>query len=209
MNLRAPTPVEPPLPWMAGTLQHRSPADGFLHLDPAAVASFNALLHELHPDAEQVDGDRLDQLASWLSGLDLTQARDILHQRLARIEQLRRMLDDDDWDASEQARACLAKLFAYLDDDQDLIPDQTPVIGLLDDVLLLELAWPAFVDEADDYADYCSFRDDERPAGAPEHKRHAWIETRLYELALLQQRHSVRDHRYVAIAQVMPFRIGS
>lgn len=209
MNLRAPTPVEPPLPWTPGTPQVHSPPDGPLHLDPAAVVRFDALLHELHPDAVQVDGDSLDRLAIWLSGLELTQARDILHQRLARIEQLRRMLDDGDWDAPAESRTRLARLFAYLDDDQDLIPDQTPVFGLLDDVLLLELSWPAFVDEADDYADYCSFRDEEHPAGAPEQKRRAWVETRLDELALLRQRLKVRDSHYVAIAQVESFRIGS
>ncbi|MCY7355631.1 MAG: hypothetical protein LH470_11270 [Lysobacter sp.] len=124
-----------------------------MHLDHARVVDFNALLHELHPDVVHVDSKRLDALADWLLRLPEDDARQVLDRRLTRLQQLRAVLDDTDWDADPATRARLAKLFAYLDNHDDLIPDSTTRLGRLDDVLLAELAWPAFADEADDYAD--------------------------------------------------------
>lgn len=117
------------------------------------------------------------------------------------------MLDDTDWDADPATRARLAKLFAYLDNDDDLIPDSTPRLGRLDDVLLAELARPAFADEADDYADYCGYREEVHPTGAPEQRRQAWIKDRLAEFAVLRQRVAVRNSRYTKVATETSLRV--
>lgn len=161
---------------------------------------FNALLHELHPDAPHVDAQHLHALAGWLLQLPEDEARRVLDMRLTRIAQLRAMLEDDDWDADSAARARLGKLFAYLDDKDDLIPDDTPRLGQLDDVLLAELAWPAFAEESDDYADYCGYRQQAHPAGAPVECRQAWIQARLTEFVVLRRRMAVRNSHYTTVA---------
>ncbi len=207
MNLRAQTPFEPPLPWTAGEPPANRAGSHPLHLDTANVADFNALLHELHPDAPQVDEQHLDALADWLLHLPEDAARRVLDMRLARLQQLRAMLDDTDWDADPPTRARLGKLFAYLDDNEDLIPDDTPQLGQLDDVLLAELAWPAFAEEADDYADYCGYRQQAQPVGAPEQRRRAWIDDRIAEFAVLRRRTAVRKHRYASVATETGLRV--
>ena len=207
MNLRAQTPFEPPLPWTAREQPANPEGAHALHLDNASVAGFNALLHELHPDAPHVDAPHLDALAGWLLHLSGDAARGVLDLRLARLQQLRAMLDDADWDADPASRAGLGKLFAYLDDRDDLIPDDTPRLGQLDDVLLAELAWPAFAEEADDYADYCGYRQQAQPAGAPEERRRAWIDDRIAEFAVLRRRMAVRNHRYASVATETALRV--
>lgn len=193
MNLRAQSPFEPPLPW--ATRQHGAQA---LRLDTARVTAFNALLHDLHPDAPHVDARHLDALAEWLLHLPDDDARNVLDMRLARLQQLRSMLDDADWDADPATQARLGKLFAYLDENDDLIPDDTPRLGQLDDVLLAELAWPAFAEEAADYADYCGYRLQAHPTGEPAQRRQAWIQDRLHEFAVLRRRMAVRNRPYAS-----------
>ena len=100
-------------------------------------------------------------------------------------------------------------LLDYLDQGQDLIPDRVPLLGLLDDVLLLELAWPAIASEADDYRDFCRFRDERRPQGDGADRRAAWITERLQALALFRHQQWVNGSRYAASGgAAQPFRVG-
>jgi uncharacterized membrane protein YkvA (DUF1232 family) len=87
----------------------------------------------------------------------------------------------------------------------DLIPDDQPLVGHLDDALLVELSWSSFLDETLDYGDYCRFRAAERPRGSPLERRLAWETACLAEAALIQQRRQVRGRHY-AMAPALPDR---
>jgi uncharacterized membrane protein YkvA (DUF1232 family) len=195
MRLFVPTPTDEPLPLAHAREYMPDPAG--LPLRSAAVAQFDALLHELNPDAVRVDPERVQGLCVWLASLPSLAAQEVLDRRLRRIEDLRAMLDDADWDANEATRMRLRKLIAYIDQDDDLIPDHDPVLGKLDDVLLIELAWPAFADEADDYRDFSEYRSVEHPGGNGSDQRAAWIRDRLAEIALLQHHLRVNSSHYV------------
>ena len=58
------------------------------------------------------------------------------------------MVSDPNWDCSESDCAHVEKMLCYLDEQVNLIPDRVPLLGKLDDVLLLELTWPALSAEA-------------------------------------------------------------
>ena len=206
MRLSAPTPTDEPLPLATANTQ-RMPAG--LSLRGEAVARFDALLHELNPNAVRVDPERVQNLCVWLASLPPHAAHDVLDRRLRRMEQLRAMLDDADWDADEAIRVRLRKLFAYIDQDDDLIPDREPLLGLLDDVLLIELAWPAFTVEAEDYRDFCTYRDEAHPHGNGNEQRHAWIRDRLAEIALWQHHLRVNGSHYAYSGHAeQPFHVG-
>ena len=209
MLMRAAIPAETPLPWDDRPDHANRDRIGGLQLDAAAVARFDRLLHDIHPEARHVDSDRIASLGRWLQDLPAADARAVLNERLGRIEQLRSMLDDADWDQREAACLRVRKLLAYLDQDADLIPDDIPLLGLLDDVILLELAWPVVATEADDYRDFCAFRDAIQPAGNGAQRREAWVRTRLEALALFQHHARVNDSHYAQGGQPdRPFRIG-
>ncbi|RZA16345.1 MAG: DUF1232 domain-containing protein [Lysobacteraceae bacterium] len=197
MFTRTAAPAETPLPWEDRPgLASRDRIGDFM-LDAAAVSRFDQLLHEIYPHARHVDADRIATLGRWLQDLPTAQARAVLDERLTRIEQLRAMLDDDDWDCREAACQTVRKLLAYLDQGQDLIPDTMPLLGLLDDVILLELAWPAVSTEAEDYRDFCAYRNTTQPQGDGSQRREAWIRDRLDALALYQHHERVNARHYV------------
>ena len=198
MRMYHPTPTPEPLPFdhMYSGMQARDSADG-IALPEIAVAQFDQLLHEIHADAPRVNADRLQQLAAWLLKLPTQDAHDVIDSRLQRVQELRAMLADEDWDSDEAIRARISKLLAYIDREDDLIADRMPLLGQLDDVLLIELAWPAFSDDAEDYRDYCEYRRIEHPLGPAPEKRAAWVRDRLAELALWQHMVWVREQHYV------------
>lgn len=182
---------------------------GVIALGEGAVQRFNALLSQLDPNAPRVSADQLVTLARWLQEQPREQAVALLSERLARAEQLRRMLNDSDWDVGADTRERARMLISYLQEVDDLIPDDLPLVGHLDDALLVELSWAAFADETLDYGDYCRFRAVERPRGSPHERRLAWETACLAEAALRQQRRQVRNRHYV-VAPVLPdrFRVG-
>jgi hypothetical protein len=187
MRHAAPSPTPPAVPPRA--LADASPNDGarLPPLDPAAIARFNEVLHAVNPDAAHIDATRLRVLAGWLLELDPAHARRELHQRLARLRELRRVADDPDWDADPAQHARLLRLLDRIDHPDDDAVDHAPTLGSVADALLVELAWPAFADEVEDYLDFCRFRHEQHPRGAPPLTRSAWIRMRVDAAPLWRQ----------------------
>ncbi|WP_188310251.1 YkvA family protein [Arenimonas fontis] len=181
----------------------RRSLDGLV-LAPEALARFNRLLVELRPEAPEISADQVATLGRWLLSLPPARAEAVLAERLCRAEPLRRMLTDDDWEAEPGLRERSALLLGYLQEVHDLIPDHLPLIGRLDDALLVELAWDSFAAEAADYQDFCRFRSERRPRGTPAERRLAWENAVLAEAALLQQRRELRARPYAAGEPLRP-----
>jgi uncharacterized membrane protein YkvA (DUF1232 family) len=198
-----PTLTTLPLSYVAPPGRHpHNVAD--LDFNEAAIARFNDVLHSVYPEAPRVDANLFAGLVQWLLDLPPRQSRRELRQRLARVADLEKMAADRDWDTDEAQRAGLARLLEYLDDPDDLIPDRTPRLGRLDDALLIELAWPAFADEVEDYLDFCRFRHERHPRGSPPLKRSAWIGARSADVAPWRQVlhvHHARQGEHTPIAE--------
>lgn len=194
---------DPPLP--AGTplpLPRHAPHDGPafagpVHITPRAVADFNDLLHELHPDAPHVDADAIASVAHWLVELPDAQGEALLQARLNRLSELQAMAADPDWAIEPALAKRIGRLLEYVERERDLIPDATPRVGRLDDALLVELAWPMVAEELEDYRDFQRFRDESADAFDGHPRRDDWLRTRLEEGALWEQLHRVRHQHYV------------
>ncbi|MBF6022904.1 hypothetical protein [Lysobacter niastensis] len=210
MRLPHPTPTPDPLPFdhfYSGNGD--TPRSDAVPLPPPAVARFDTLLHEINADAPRVDGDRVQQLMAWLLHLDADRAHGVIDSRMGRVQELRAMVEDPAWDSDYAMRKRVAKLLDYIDRDDDLIADRVPLLGRLDDVLLIELAWPAFADEVDDFRDFCSYRQMAHPSGGASEQREQWVRDRLHELALMQHHHAVREQHYAPHGQTSSlFRVG-
>lgn len=85
---------------------------------------------------------------------------DFVGQRIPQLESLISMLTDDDWQLPEVDRERLLATFVYFADPEDILPDDIPVIGYLDDVIIIELAVIELKHVREAYDDFCSFRDD-------------------------------------------------
>src|SRR5215218_10061013 len=89
MPIRLNTSSKPEMPWPPVWTSGTTSIPDDWSLDRDQVVRFDAVLHEIHPDAPRVDDDRLSQLAHWLLAMPESEARAVLDERLARIEQLR------------------------------------------------------------------------------------------------------------------------
>jgi len=83
---------------------------------------------------------------------------DFVSDRLDRLETVLAMLSDADWTLDAQERNPLLGALAYLCDPEDIVPDDIPGIGLLDDAVMIELAFRELCHEIEAYEDFVAFR---------------------------------------------------
>ena len=179
-----------------------------LQLEDAALLQFNYHLHDVRRDAPTVDAGQIAQLARWLETLPSETAQATIALRLARAESLRRMLDDPDWELPADLRERGVHLLDYLYRFDDLIPDELPLIGHLDDALLIELCWAQFEGEVRDYEDYCRFCRENRVRGSGAERRSAWERECLAQASTMLHRQTVRERGYARQAPLSrPFRV--
>ena len=85
---------------------------------------------------------------------------DFVGKRIPELESLLRMLADDEWRLPKSDRERLLATFVYFADPEDILPDDIPVIGFLDDVIIIELVTREMVHVREAYDDFCAFRDE-------------------------------------------------
>jgi uncharacterized membrane protein YkvA (DUF1232 family) len=85
---------------------------------------------------------------------------DFVGKRIPELESLLRMLGDDEWRLPQTDRERLLATFVYFADPEDILPDDIPVIGYLDDVIIIELVARELVHVREAYDDFCAFRDE-------------------------------------------------
>ena len=84
---------------------------------------------------------------------------DFVAKRLPGLESMIRMLQDEEWDLPMDDREHLLAMFVYFGDPEDILPDYIPVIGYLDDVIMIELVIRELQHVRDAYDDFCDYRD--------------------------------------------------
>ena len=83
-------------------------------------------------------------------------------ERLLALDTLTRMLEDEDWKLEGAHRARVLQALAYFAEPSDLVSDQIPGLGFLDDAIMVELVVQELRPELDAYASFGAQRDEER-----------------------------------------------
>lgn len=79
--------------------------------------------------------------------------------RLHKLRLLINMLSDIEWRLPHQEAARVLNALAYFSEPEDLIPDNIPGLGFLDDAIMIELVVRELKHEMDAYQDFCDYRD--------------------------------------------------
>lgn len=136
----------------------------------------------------------LDEAAKTFDGSHAQQMPEFVRSRLAAVENLIAMAGDEGWGLAAEDRSRVVAALTYFADPEDLIPDNVPVLGFLDDAIMIEVVQRLLQPEIEAYADFCIFRGEEaerRGADVGHLVREEWLEGRRAELqARMRQRRS-------------------
>jgi uncharacterized membrane protein YkvA (DUF1232 family) len=123
---------------------------------------------------------------------------DFVAERLPELEKMADMLVDDEWQLPGDDRERLMAMFVYFSDPEDLLPDDIPVIGYLDDVIMIELAMRDLRHAREAYDDFCEFRssyDDEHDGGVDAALRRDRLDRRRQQLHQRMKRRAARGKK--------------
>jgi uncharacterized membrane protein YkvA (DUF1232 family) len=104
------------------------------------------------------DEDIVAAASEFIARLRRSDLPDFVTERLTKIETLLAMLTDTDWPLEAEERAPVLAALAYACDPEDIIPDEIPGIGLLDDAVMVELVFHELAHQLEAYEDFRRFR---------------------------------------------------
>ena len=120
---------------------------------------------------------------------------DFVAERLPQLDLLIEMLADDEWQLPSDDRERVLAMFVYFSDPEDILPDHIPVIGYLDDVIIIELIMRDLRHVREAYDDFCSFRDefDRDKSGTADVIRRDRLDRRRQQLHQRMKRRAARS----------------
>ena len=131
-----------------------------IELSDRDLRHFRRELKKARAAVQITDDDEIlsaaNDLVQTMRGTDLP---DFVRDRLHRLETLLAMINDPDWPLDEDERNPVLSGLAYLCDPEDLIPDDIPGIGMLDDAVMIELVFRELRHELEAYNDFLTYRE--------------------------------------------------
>lgn len=110
------------------------------------------------------DADEADIIEAVRQVLDEIQTDkplpDFVASYIPQLHSLIQMLTDDEWRLPKADRERLLAMFVYFADPEDILPDDIPVIGYLDDIIILKLVVGELQHVYEAYLDFCKYRDE-------------------------------------------------
>jgi len=132
-------------------------------LEEQDLRLFRNKMKQAKSTARQVSEEEILQKAEqMLAKVKTRKAPLFVMQRIEQLNALINMVRDEKWALASSERKNVIAALAYFADPQDIIPDDVPVLGYLDDAIMIELVVRELKHEIDAFNDFCRYRDDEK-----------------------------------------------
>ena len=106
-----------------------------------------------------------------------------VRSRIERLQSLVDMLQDEEWKLAAKERGNVLAALKYFADPTDLIPDDIPVLGYIDDAIMVELVVKELQHEIEAFEDFCRYRKEEASRNRnPNISREQYINVKRREL---------------------------
>jgi len=138
---------------------------------------------------EAAQGKDLDDIVNAASHLltqvNASETSDFIRDRMNTLETLIGMVVDQSWGLVDEDRKRVSEAPSYFAEADDLIPDDIPGLGFLDDAIMIEIVSEELKHEIQAYRDFVVFRAAEQARLGEEAEdvaRSDWLETRRQQL---------------------------
>jgi uncharacterized membrane protein YkvA (DUF1232 family) len=128
-------------------------------LNDRDLEHFHAAMEASKKAAEgKSDDEIIENAGRLLADAQKVHIPDFILNRLLRLDDMIAMLRDEAWalDAADRERVLSA--LVYFNNPNDVIADSVPVLGYLDDAVMIEMCVRDLQHELDAYDDFCDFR---------------------------------------------------
>lgn len=132
-----------------------------LHLNLQNLQPFRNAWEAASTNAATLTQDVIDRCKQ----VDLQQVPASLQSRIGQVSAIAHLLSDGNWLIDSDTRQGLAGALLYFDNADDLIPDNDPCFGMLDDAIVIELALHEHRESFSAWKSYRAFCGEHRELG--------------------------------------------
>lgn len=170
-----------------------------MQLEEADLEYFRTMMVQTQATVgKQEESVVIGKAAEALAGARKSNPPSFVCHRLKHLDLLLLMLKDEEWRLSSQERANVLSTLAYFVEPADLIHDDIPVLGFIDDAIMIELVARELQHELAAYQDFCrykeAFGDLEKGAGSPASKER-WLVRKRNQLHARMRRRRTRMYQ--------------
>jgi uncharacterized membrane protein YkvA (DUF1232 family) len=163
-----------------------------IELDEQDQKQLTEIFHAARMEMNDIEqSDVVEACRRLLTDAERAGAPAFVMSRLTKLEMLVTMVEDQDWQLPTEDIGRVINALAYFANTQDLIPDNVPGLGYLDDAVMVDLVMRELKHEVAAYDSFCEFRKEE--SERREAKGDQTHVTRSDWLA--QQRHKASEER--------------
>lgn len=160
---------------------------------------FQEVLKRAQASAGSMDSKQVTEAASrLLQQANQAKVPDFIAARLSKLDSLIKMVHDEGWALPIEERQRVLTALTYFADPSDVIPDDVPVVGYLDDAIMIELCVRELKHEVEAYEDFAAYRKEQAAEKGADLDvatlgRADWLEDRRVELQERMRRRRDRD----------------
>ena len=109
---------------------------------------------------------------------------DFVKHRMESLETLISALEDPEWQMPEDEKSEILTSLAYFSEPEDLVPDNIPGLGYVDDAIMIELVIQELSQDLSAYRQFCTFRttEENRRGAEANINRDSWLASKRTEL---------------------------
>jgi len=128
-------------------------------LSPNDVKHFREAMRKArHTVRDADDSDIIDAARTLFADVGSARIPAYVRERIDRLQAMVDMVEDREWQMSRSEQERILSALVYFCDPEDLIPDDIPGLGFLDDAIMIELAVRELKHEVEAYQDFCEYR---------------------------------------------------
>jgi len=152
-------------------------------LKESDLEHFRDVMRKAQSGAEKLSEQDILANAKKLSGEVPANLPEFVSERIAKLNTLVNMIEDDEWQIPAEERSDVLSALAYFSDPEDLVPDHIPVLGFLDDAIMIELVCEELKDDIEAFVEFCTYRArEEGRKGDTTITRDEWLDAKRREL---------------------------
>ncbi len=141
------------------------------------------------------EAQTIQQVQSICAGIGETKVPDFVKEKIEKLDTLVQMLGDAEWQLPEEERNDIVNSLKYFCKAEDLVPDDLPLLGFLDDAIMIELVLRDLSENVDSYREFCQFRrtEENRRGADAGVTRESWLADKRRQLhSRMRERRSSR-----------------